>query len=354
VLIIACPCALGLATPTSLMVGIGKGAQAGILIKDAAALEVAGKVKIIVFDKTGTLTEGKPSVQKLLWATGVKNQELLKNLIFALESLSHHPLATAVTNYLSTAKNLEIGKFKDHAGLGVEGYYQSQQILIGTEKFLHQQRVDFEPSLLDQAQEFRQQAQTVALVAVNKKLVAAIGIADQIKAESKKVIAQLKKSQITPIMLTGDNQATAAAIAAQLGIEQFKAEVLPQDKERFIADLVAKKQTVAMVGDGINDAPALALADLSIAMGGGTDVAMETAGVTLLRSDISLVPKAINLSKKTIVNIRQNLAWAFGYNLILIPVAMAGLISPILASAAMASSSVSVVLNALRLKRIKI
>ncbi|HEX7018181.1 MAG TPA: heavy metal translocating P-type ATPase [Patescibacteria group bacterium] len=370
VLIIACPCALGLATPTSLMVGMGKGAELGVLIRDAQALEVANKITTIVFDKTGTLTKGKPEVKGVEFVDkNQKNTTKILTAVLAVEQLSHHPLAQAIVEYATaqgvTASSLNVSRFKDVSGQGVQAKVENQEILIGTEKFLKDKKIKMSSDLEKATKKWRAQAMTVALVAVNGKQVAAIGIADTVKEESPAVITQLKAMGITPIMLTGDNQETAQAVASQLGIEKVIAEVLPEDKKQVIDDLRSangpRSAVIAMVGDGINDAPALAAADVGIAMGGGTDVAIQSAGVTLLRSDIGLVPTAIRLSQATMTNIRQNLAWAFGYNILLIPVAMGVLyptlgiqLDPMLASAAMAFSSVSVVLNALRLKRVNL
>lgn len=362
VLIIACPCALGLATPTSLMVGIGRGAQSGILIKDAQALEIANKVKAVAFDKTGTLTNGKPEVQQSEYAGGFKKQ-LVDDLVFAVESLSHHPLAQALVTFVSKNNNpsSKATQFKDHAGRGVSAKVGKDEVYIGTLTFLISQNIDIDKLLKTTAGKWQEQAQSVAHVAINKKHAAVYGIADAVKDSSKAVINKLQKMGITPVMVTGDNQQTAKAIAEQLGIKEVESEVLPADKEQLIHELRKVYGVVAMVGDGINDAPALAAADVSIAMGGGTDVAIESAGVTLLRSDIGLVPTALDLSKKTMANIKQNLFWAFAYNIVLIPVAMgllypfAGIIlSPIMAGAAMAFSSVSVVFNALRLRTAKL
>ncbi|MCA9370119.1 MAG: copper-translocating P-type ATPase [Pseudomonadales bacterium] len=362
VLIIACPCALGLATPTSLMVGIGRGAQSGILIKDAQALEIAGKVRVIAFDKTGTLTDGKPEVKQGEYADNGSKKDV-DAAVLAVESLSHHPLAQALVAFTSTKnkKVQEIAQFKDHAGRGVSATVGTGSVLIGTLSFLTSQKIHVDPELVAAASDWQKQAQSVVHVAINGTHAAVYGIADSVKESSRSVISALQKMRITPVMVTGDNKHTAESIAKQLGIKEVRSEVLPADKEHFIRQLRKKYGGVAMVGDGINDAPALAAADVSIAMGGGTDVAIESAGITLLRSDISLVPTALDLSKKTMTNIKQNLFWAFAYNVILIPVGMgilypvAGIIlNPIMAGAAMAFSSVSVVGNALRLRTKKL
>ena len=367
VLIIACPCALGLATPTSLMVGIGRGAELGILIKDASVLEIAGKVKAIVFDKTGTLTEGKPVVQNWQFfadAAKVSEDTVLASLA-AVGAQSHHPLATAIVSYateqLKTDKLPAVTKFKDMSGKGISAEVKQKQVLVGTAALMKEKKIAVPEAALKTMGEWQSQAQSIALLSIDGALVGMVGIADSLKKSAQQTIEQLKSEGIVSILVTGDNQKTAEVIAKQVGIAAVKAEVLPADKEHTIRALREEYGVVSMVGDGINDAPALAAADVSIAMGEGTDVAIESAGVTLLRSDISLVPKALHLSKATMTNIRQNLVWAFGYNVVLIPVAMGVLypffgiqLSPILAGAAMAFSSVSVVANALRLKRTKI
>lgn len=365
VLIIACPCALGLATPTSLMVGIGRGAEKGILIKDAAALEIAHRVKAIVFDKTGTLTEGKPVVQDTLFlADSEKLRAEHSSILLALETLSHHPLAGAVVQLLKqTAKGElpEVSNFKDIPGKGVEGYLKKKRVAVGNEVLLKLHKIQLPTKIKEASSTWKESGKTVVFLVVEREVVAALALADTLKSTATEVITQLKELGVTPIMMTGDNRATAQVIAAQVGITEYQAEVLPEDKKRKVEQLRAQYGTVAMVGDGINDAPALAAADVGIAMGSGTDVAMESAGITLLRSDIALVPQALRLSRATITNIRQNLVWAFGYNVILIPVAMGVLypffgvlLNPMLAGAAMAFSSVSVVLNALRLKSVKV
>lgn len=361
VLIIACPCALGLATPTSIMVGVGRGALMGILIKDAQNLELAGKISTVVFDKTGTLTEGKPEVQSIKFAKDV-DKEKIKKYILSLESESHHPLAEAVVKKLeATSHKLQVTSFRDVSGKGIEGKVAGKIIKIGTLKYISDKSVKLNQELIAQAEAMADQAQTTSHVVVDNAHVAVIGIADTIKQSSKQVITDLHQLGIKSVMLTGDNQKTAEAVAKQVGIDEVRAEVLPVDKQEIVMELKSKGEVVAMVGDGINDAPALAASDIGIAMGMGTDVAIETAGVTLLRSDISLVPKAVQLSRATLKNIQQNLFWAFGYNTVLIPVAMGVLypffritLNPILAGAAMAFSSVSVVGNALRLKRVRI
>lgn len=361
VLIIACPCALGLATPTSLIVGIGKGAELGILVKDAEALERASKINLIVFDKTGTLTQGTPTVQDFKNLSAV-NDEFIQSAIRSLEMKSSHPLALSVVKYFSTAvPALQLEHFQDFSGKGVGAIVQGKKVLIGTKRLLEDHRVQIGNDVQELVSLWQKHAWTVSYVAVDGVAVATLGIADAVKPLAKKTISALTKMGIESVMMTGDNSQTANAIAEQLGITKVIAEVLPQDKEMKIRELKRSGKVVAMIGDGINDAPALATADVGMAMGGGADIAMESAGITLLRSDISLVPKAITLSRHTMRNIKENLIWAFGYNLILIPVAMGALypmfglqLNPILAGAAMALSSVSVVTNALRLKTLKL
>ncbi len=378
VLIIACPCALGLATPTSIMVGVGKGAENGILVKDAEALERASKINTVIFDKTGTLTEGKPTVKgfeftedvaQLLKKSGVQRSpkssvnDYIEGVVLSIEEKSHHPLAQAIVKYLSDKKSpkYKIEKVKDIAGKGIQAHVDGHQVLIGTQRFMEEEKTIRGADLDVLSQSWKEQAWSVSYVAIDQHQVALIGIADTVKATAATTIAHLKKIHVTPVMMTGDNKQTAEAIAQQIGITEVLAEVLPQDKEAKVSSLKKQGKVVAMVGDGINDAPALAAADVGMAMGGGTDIAIESAGITLLRSDIALVPQALKLSKFTMRNIRQNLVWAFGYNIILIPVAMGILypffhiqLNPMLASAAMALSSVSVVTNALRLKKVNL
>lgn len=370
VLIIACPCALGLATPTSIMVGIGKGAQKGILIKNANVLEIGDQVDTVILDKTGTLTEGKPSVQELIFTDtySIDDQHTLLALIQKAEDQSTHPLATAITQYIqklpnfdTNKNNLQLDNVTDFPGAGITAKTSTSLLVIGTDILLTQNNVALNQNLIDQATSFAQQAQTIVHVGYDGTHIAFFGIADSIKLTAAGTVKTLIENKITPIMITGDNPKTAQQIATQVGISNFKARVLPQDKESIVRELQSQGKVVAMVGDGINDAPALAAADIGIAMGNGTDVAIATAGITLLRGDIALVPQALKLTRATMHNIRENLLWAFGYNVILIPVAMGILypiwqiqLNPMFAAAAMALSSVSVVGNALRLKRIKL
>ena len=366
VLIIACPCALGLATPTSVMVGVGRGAEAGILIKDAESLQKVGKVKTVVFDKTGTLTEGKPRVQELVVADKSQEEQVCK-LVYSVEKNSQHPLAEAMVSYMGADKkiadspNLEVGQFEDLPGKGVVAWVKSKRVLVGTMALMVENKVEVDRGLTKAAGAMAGRGQSVAFVGVGEAAVAVMGIADTVKRSAKAVVEELRKQGVKTVLLTGDNQKTARVVAEQVGVDEVVAEVLPQDKLKKIEELKRGGGVVAMVGDGINDAPALAAADVGMAMGMGTDVAIETADVTLLRSDIALVSKAIKLSKATMRNIVENLVWAFGYNVILIPVAMGVLypiwgiqLSPMLAAGAMAFSSVSVVANALRLKRVSL
>jgi len=371
VLIIACPCALGLATPTSLMVGIGKGAENGILIKNADALEIANKVTAVLFDKTGTITKGKPEVQSVVFASEYSQKEKSQYaaMIAAVEELSHHPLAGAVVEYYQNGEGskfihqtkLKVSDFTDVSGKGVIAKVAGKKLIIGTSNLLLENKITIQKQISKEVEVSREKGHTVSYVAYDSQLVAFIAIADSIKEDAVRVVTKLSEMGITSMMVTGDNQKTAQAIAKQAGITTVFAGVLPEDKEAKVRELRESGAVVAFVGDGINDAPALAASDVGIAMGGGTDVAIESAGITLLRSDISLVPQAIQLSKLTMRNIQENLIWAFGYNVLLIPVAMGVLypiwgiqLNPMLASAAMALSSVSVVANALRIKRIQL
>ncbi len=356
ILIIACPCALGLATPTAVLVGTGKAASRGILIKDAEALEIAHKIDTIVFDKTGTLTKGQPEVLTF----EVPDTEYL-SYIYSIEKRSHHPLAEAVVTYIknnSHIKELDVTEFEDVSGHGVYAKINNKKIRIGTEKMMNDDKITIPETLLSKAETMRGQAQTVSFVAIEKKVVGAIGIADAIKDEAIESVRKLNNMGITTVMITGDNKKTAQVVAQKLGIEEVLAEVLPADKAFKIKELQNKgKNIVAMVGDGINDAPALAQADVGIAMGTGTDVAIATGDIILVKGTLEKVVETIAISKSTLSIIKQNLFWAFGYNIIGIPVAggilypvFRILLSPIIASIAMALSSVSVVGNSLRLK----
>lgn len=363
VLVIACPCALGLATPTAIMVGVGKGAENHILIKDAEALEQSYKVNAIVLDKTGTITEGKPKVTGVEWAPQQKDELLLQQILYSLEIRSEHPLAQAVVDEIAKSDNtnLPIQNFESLTGRGVKGQYSDITYFAGNQQLMQDNQLSIDEPLVIKAEQLQALAQTVIYFGNNHQVLAVIGIADQIKSTSKHAIEQLNQSGVEVFMLTGDNQQTAAAIAKEVGINNYKAEVMPHDKAEFVKALQAGGKVVAMVGDGINDSEALARADVSIAMGKGADIAKDVAKMTLITSDLSALPKALALSRKTVVVIRQNLFWAFIYNLIGIPLA-AGvlypyhgfLLNPMIAGAAMALSSVSVVSNSLRLKAMKL
>lgn len=356
VTIIACPCALGLATPTAIMVGIGKGAENGILIKDAESLETARKVNAIVLDKTGTLTEGHPTVTDI---SDPLLQSPLGDVLFTLESASEHPLAQAIVQH-QTRQLLPMEEFESLTGLGVRGKINGIYYYAGNRRLLETHHLTVSPALTEEATRLSQEAKTVIWLADSQQALGVVAIADRIKPTSKEAVRQLQEMGISTYMLTGDNPETAQRIAAQCGITHFQAEVLPQQKAQFIKDLQKEGKIVAMVGDGINDSAALAQADLSIAMGKGSDIAMDVAKMTLISSDLNKITDAIRLSQATVRTIRENLFWAFIYNLIGIPLA-AGilypingfLLNPMIAGAAMAMSSVSVVSNSLRLKRKK-
>ncbi len=354
VLVIACPCALGLATPTAIMVGIGKGAEKGILIKNAHSLELAKKVNAVVLDKTGTITEGKPEVTDIRW---LNNDDFGKQMLFSMEKQSEHPLAEAVVNYFGSLETLQLADFESITGKGAKASVQNKTWFVGNQRLLDENNIQTDATLLETAEAWSNEAKTVIWFADSEKALAVIAIADTIKKTSEAAINRLQKAGIEVYMLTGDNEQTASAIATQAGIKRFKAGVLPEQKAEFIKQLQNEGKTVAMVGDGINDSTALAQADVSIAMGKGSDIAMDVAAMTIISSDLNKIPEAIKLSRQTVKAIRQNLFWAFIYNVIGIPVA-AGilypftgfLLNPMIAGAAMAMSSVSVVSNSLRLK----
>ncbi|HTI07134.1 MAG TPA: heavy metal translocating P-type ATPase [Puia sp.] len=356
VLIIACPCALGLATPTAIMVGVGKGAENGILIKDAESLEKAHQINAIILDKTGTITEGKPVVTQLQWFEGQTEENT--QILYALEQASEHPLAEAVVSWLpKDTRPLSLDQIQSVTGRGITALFQNETYLAGNGSLLKQHHIPLTPSIQKWADEQKAKAGTLVFFANKTRIIAGIVIADTIKPSSKTAIQELQRLGIDVYLLTGDNSWAAAAVAAGVGIKQFRAEMLPEDKAAFVQQLQQQGKVVAMVGDGINDSHALAQADVSIAMGKGSDIAIEVAKMTLISSDLSKIAPAIRLSKKTVKAIRQNLFWAFIYNVIGIPVA-AGLLVPIngfllnpmIAGAAMAFSSVSVVSNSLRLK----
>ena len=368
VLVIACPCAMGLATPTSIMVGVGKGAENGVLFKNSAALEQAERLTAVVLDKTGTITRGEPTVTDLVTSnqSAVNSEELLR-LAASAERGSEHPLGEAIVQS-AQAKGLALATpstFEAIAGHGIAADVDGHHVLLGNLRLMERENVHLN-GLTPKAEQLQNEAKTAMWLAVDGQASALIAVADTIKDGSKEAVQAMHKLGLTVVMMTGDNGATAEAIAQEVGIERVLAEVLPGDKASYVAQLQAEGYQVAMVGDGINDAPALAQADVGLAIGTGTDVAMETADVTLMRGDLRSVPQAIKLSKATMRNIKQNLGWAFGYNLALIPIA-AGILAPvawapdflrqlhpILAAGAMAFSSISVVSNALRLKGLKL
>lgn len=361
VLIIACPCAMGLATPTAIMVGTGKGAQHGILIKDAASLEIAHQINTVVFDKTGTLTKGKPEVTDIVPIGDIAKDTILK-LAASVEKASEHSLADAIVK-AAEHKKLNLGsvvQFQAIPGHGVEGIIETKKVMLGNRRLMEREKIPVTAHISD-IEKLEMQGKTVMILAVDGKLAGLIAVADTVKESARAGIQALQKLGIEAVMITGDNQRTAQAIARKVGITNVLAEVLPDQKEIEVRKLQATGKKVAMVGDGINDAPALTAADIGIAMGTGTDVAIESADITLVNKDLKSVAAAIQLSRKTMRTIRLNLVWAFAYNVLLIPVA-AGvlypffhlLLNPIFASAAMALSSVSVVSNSLLLKRINL
>lgn len=361
VLIIACPCALGLATPMSIVTAIGKGASNGILIKNAESLERLEKVNVIVVDKTGTLTEGKPHLTKIIATKNFTEIEIL-GYAAALENASEHPIAKAIVNGAS-AKNIKISSVKNFItpiGKGVVGEVDGKKILIGNVRLMTENGVDF-TELKSQSEKLKEEGATVVFIAVEGKIAGLLAVSDPIKLTTFTAVKDLQNLGLKIIMLTGDGQKTAAYVAKELGISEFFAEVLPQDKSKIIAELKSQGNRVAMVGDGINDAPALVAADVGIAVATGTDVAIESAGIILLHGDLAKIAKAYNLSKQTIRNIKQNLFFAFAYNALGIPLAAGVLyasfglmLSPVFAAAAMSLSSVSVIANSLRLKSFKI
>jgi Cu+-exporting ATPase len=360
VLIVACPCALGLATPMAIMVGTGRGARAGILIRNAEALETFGKVDTLIIDKTGTLTEGKPTLSSVIPQPGIDESGLLQ-LVASLERSSEHPLAAAIVKG-AEAKKLSLADvtgFNSTTGKGVQGTVSGKQVAVGNAELFHD--LSFDPTpLVDRAEALRKEGQTVMLVAIDGKAAGIVGVADPIKDSTPDAIHELKAAGLKIIMVTGDNATTAKAVADKLGID-FYADVLPQKKAAVVKECQQKGSVVAMAGDGVNDAPALAQADIGIAMGTGTDVAMEAGGITLLKGDLRGILRARHLSKSTMHNIRENLFFAFVYNAIGVPLA-AGvlfpnfglLLNPMIAAAAMSFSSVSVIANALRLRVAKL
>lgn len=360
VLVIACPCALGLATPTAIMIGTGKGAENGILIKSGVALETTHKVQTIVFDKTGTITEGKPKVTDIIVTEGISKDKLLL-LTASAEKGSEHPLGEAIVKEAEDKglTLLNTNNFTAIPGRGIEVMVDGKKLLAGNKKLMNERNIDL-GFLAETSNELASQGKTPMYIAINNQITGIIAVADTVKENSVKAIQKLHKMGIEVAMITGDNKRTAEAIAKQVGIDRVLSEVLPEDKANEVKKLQDEGKKVAMVGDGINDAPALAQADIGIAIGSGTDVAIESADIVLMRSDLMDVPSAVELSKSTIQNIKQNLFWAFAYNVAGIPFAMGilylfggPLLNPMIAAAAMSFSSVSVLLNALRLKRFK-
>jgi P-type Cu2+ transporter len=361
VLVIACPCALGLATPTAIMVGVGKGAENNILIKDAESLEIAHKVNAVVLDKTGTITEGKPVVTDMISAKQ-DNSELNRQILYTLELQSEHPLAEAVVAHLKDkSSSVVLENFESLTARGVKAIHKGKAYFTGNMKLMEENDIGIAKDLAQAADRFQSQAKTVIYFSDDKDVIQVIAIADKIKDTSKAAVETLQKNGIEVYMFTGDNEQTAKHVAAQVGVAHYKAEALPSEKAEFVKGLQRNGKIVAMIGDGINDSQALAQADISIAMGKGSDIAMDVAKMTLITSDLQSVPRALRLSGKTVRGIRQNLFWAFIYNLIGIPIA-AGilypingfLLDPMIAGAAMALSSVSVVANSLRLKAVRL
>jgi len=362
VLIIACPCALGLATPMSIMVGTGAGATTGVLIKNAEALERLEKVDVLVVDKTGTLTEGRPRLVSVVPTDAVAGERELLSLAASLEQASEHPLATAIVTGAREreAPLLNVSDFRSETGKGVIGRVDGKELALGNVEMMRDLKVDLTP-LQTRGDALRQEAQTVMFVAIERRLAGLLGVADPIKSSTPEAVRSLHADGLRLIMLTGDSRRTAEAVAKKLGLDEIRADVLPSQKREIVRELQAQGHAVAMAGDGINDAPALAEATVGIAMGTGTDVAMESAGITLVKGDLRGILRARRLSRATMRNIRQNLLLAFLYNMIGVPVA-AGilypftgtLISPVWASAAMTLSSVSVIGNALRLRRMEL
>jgi Cu+-exporting ATPase len=354
VLVIACPCALGLATPTAIMVGTGRGASLGVLIKNAESLERAHKINTIVFDKTGTITSGTPSVTDIQGFNGIDEQTVLRTAA-SLEKKSEHPLGAAIVQE-AIKRSLgidESDEFNSQTGFGVKGTVNGRNAAVGSEKMMQEASIDT-ASASTAILRFSEQGKTPVLVSVDGKLTGIMAIADTLQPASREAAAELKEMGFELVLLTGDNSRTAHAIAAQAGIEKVFAEVLPQEKAVKIQELQAQGKIVAMVGDGMNDAPSLAQADVGIAVGTGTDIAMETADITLMKSDLRGVLRAIRLSRQTMRTIKQNLFWAFLYNSIGIPLAAMGMLNPMFAAGAMALSSVSVVTNSLRLRGVKL
>jgi P-type Cu+ transporter len=355
VLIVACPCALGLATPTAIMVGTGRGAAIGVLIRNAESLERAHKIQAIIFDKTGTITEGKPGVTDVVVSTGIDKEELLR-LVASIEKKSEHPLGMAIVDYAEKQNIVlkrDLASFQNFAGRGVLAVVENRAIAAGNLSLMKEFSINTTEADFA-VRKFSSEGKTSVYVAIDGRLGGVVAIADTIKESAKEAVRQLRDRGIEVVMVTGDNRLVAEAIASQAGIGRVFAETLPKDKAALVKAIQSKGKIVAMVGDGINDAPALAQADVSIAMGSGTDVAMETADITLMKSDLHGVVEAMQLSKRMVRTIKQNLFWAFIYNVLGIPLAAMGMLNPVIAAGAMAFSSVSVVSNSLRLRRAKL
>lgn len=355
VLIISCPCALGIATPAALMVGVGKGAEGGILIRGGEILERAEKLSTVIFDKTGTLTRGEPSVTDIVPLAERPNDEILR-LAAAVEAGSEHPLGEAIVR-AARHQRLDIPKvsnFEAIPGHGIRGAINRDRILLGNRRLFREQGYQINPATEEILTRLESDGKTAMLVGCNGLLMGIVAVADTIKPEAKEAIAALRREKVKVVMLTGDNQRTAEAIARQLGIDKVIAEVLPGDKAQVVKDIQRRGEVVAMVGDGVNDAPALATADIGIAIGSGADVAKETGGIILVKNDVRDVVTSIRLSRATMLKIKQNLFWAFIYNSIGIPIAAFGLLNPMIAAAAMALSSLSVIVNSSLLKGFKL
>ncbi len=351
VIVIACPCALGLATPTALMVGTGRGAQLGIVIKGPEILEQTRQVTTIVLDKTGTLTEGKMAVAEVVPAEGVDEEDLVR-LAAGAEDASEHPIARAIATYgrnrLGALPAVEA--FSARAGLGIEAVVDGHAVVVGRPSLLADWGVRLAGTLAAEVARLEAEGSTVVAAAADGEMKGLVAVTDRIKATSRQAVAELRALGLTPVLLTGDNEATARAVAAEVGIDRVRAGVLPEDKAAEVARLQEAGEVVAMVGDGVNDAPALAKADLGLSIGTGTDVAIEASDITLVAGDLRAAVDAIRLSRRTLSTIKGNLVWAFGYNVAAIPLAVAGVVNPIVAAAAMAFSSVFVVTNSLRLR----
>lgn len=356
VLVIACPCALGLATPTAIMVGIGRGAEEGILIKDAESLEKSKNIDVVVLDKTGTITEGKPKVSDIFWSSGITQQQ--RDILYSIEAQSEHPLAEAITTNLSgQAQLLDAVQIEQVSGKGIEGLFENQRYFIGNLNYIQSYQVNISKAMSDWIAQESEAAHTVSIFADSQNALAVVSITDALKPSSKEAIVRLKQMNIDVAVYTGDSEKVVAALAKELGIRNYKGGVLPDGKAELVKTLQQQGKVVAMVGDGINDSAALAQADVSIAMGKGSDIAMDVAKMTIISSDLTKIPKSIRLSELTVRTIHQNLFWAFIYNIIGIPIAAGVLfpftgfmLNPMIAGAAMALSSVSVVTNSLRLK----